>query len=92
MLIVIEITVYLLFFFSSIVDNLVNQKVLTRYLTRVGLNVDIAVHGGECIDLFFKYPRDHYSLILCDLFMPVKGKRSFFFIKMNLNLTKNMNA
>ncbi|KAI8885290.1 hypothetical protein K501DRAFT_284371 [Backusella circina FSU 941] len=53
-------------------DNLVNQKVLTRYLTRVGLNVDIAVHGGECIDLFFKYPRDHYSLILCDLFMPVK--------------------
>ncbi|RCH92500.1 hypothetical protein CU097_007528 [Rhizopus azygosporus] len=53
-------------------DNLVNQKVLTRYLTRVGLNVDIAVHGQECIDLFLKHPKSHYDLILCDLFMPVK--------------------
>ncbi|KAK4514915.1 uncharacterized protein ATC70_002522 [Mucor velutinosus] len=53
-------------------DNLVNQKVLTRYLTRVGLNVDIAVHGGECIELFHKHPKDYYCLILCDLFMPVK--------------------
>ncbi|KAI7896111.1 succinate dehydrogenase iron-sulfur subunit, partial [Mucor mucedo] len=53
-------------------DNLVNQKVLTRYLGRVGLDVDIAVHGGECIDMFLKHPRDYYCLILCDLFMPVK--------------------
>lgn len=51
-----------------------NQKVLTRYLTRVGLNVDVAVHGGECIELFHKHPKDYYCLILCDLFMPVKGK------------------
>lgn len=51
-----------------------NQKVLTRYLTRVGLSVDIAVHGQECIDLFLKHPKSHYDLILCDLFMPVKGK------------------
>ncbi|KAG1305030.1 hypothetical protein G6F64_008709 [Rhizopus arrhizus] len=28
-------------------DNLVNQKVLTKYLARVGLSVDVAVHGGE---------------------------------------------
>lgn len=41
---------------------------------RVGLNVDMAVHGGECIDLFHKHPKDYYCLILCDLFMPVKGK------------------
>ncbi|KAI9365774.1 hypothetical protein BD770DRAFT_423662 [Pilaira anomala] len=53
-------------------DNLVNQKVLTRYLARVGLEVDVAVHGGECIDMFLNHPRDYYCLILCDLFMPVK--------------------
>ncbi|KAI8642129.1 hypothetical protein BD408DRAFT_443799 [Parasitella parasitica] len=53
-------------------DNLVNQKVLTRYLLRVGLSVDVAVHGGECIELFHKHPKDYYCLILCDLFMPVK--------------------
>lgn len=56
------------------IDNLVNQKVLTRYLGRVGLDVDVAVHGGECIDMFLKHPQDYYCLILCDLFMPVKGK------------------
>jgi hypothetical protein len=54
-------------------DNLVNQKVLTRYLTRVGLAVDVAVHGGECIEMLFKQPKDYYCMILCDLFMPVKG-------------------
>ncbi|KAI9484104.1 MAG: succinate dehydrogenase iron-sulfur subunit, partial [Benjaminiella poitrasii] len=53
-------------------DNLVNQKVLTKYLTRVGLTVDVAIHGGECIELFHKHPKDYYCLILCDLFMPVK--------------------
>lgn len=53
-------------------DNLVNQKVLTRYLTRVGLQVEVAEHGGECIDMFLNHPKDYYNLILCDLFMPVK--------------------
>ncbi|OBZ87070.1 Peroxide stress-activated histidine kinase mak1 [Choanephora cucurbitarum] len=53
-------------------DNLVNQKVLTRYLTRVGLSVDVATHGQECLDLYHKHPKDYYCLILCDLFMPVK--------------------
>ncbi|CAO3697251.1 unnamed protein product [Rhizopus stolonifer] len=53
-------------------DNLVNQKVLKKYLSRVGLAVDVAFHGGECTDLFFSHPKEHYSLILCDLFMPVK--------------------
>ncbi|EIE80047.1 succinate dehydrogenase [ubiquinone] iron-sulfur subunit [Rhizopus delemar RA 99-880] len=53
-------------------DNLVNQKVLTRYLARVGLSVDVAVHGGECIELYMKHPKNYYHLILCDLFMPVK--------------------
>ncbi|KAG0172676.1 hypothetical protein DFQ28_009656 [Apophysomyces sp. BC1034] len=53
-------------------DNPVNQKVLTRYLVRVGLNVDIAGDGEECVKAFFSNPPNYYSLILCDLFMPVK--------------------
>jgi CheY-like chemotaxis protein len=58
------------------VDNLVNQKVLTRYLIRVGLLVDVANDGEECVTYFKKNPPGYYSLILCDLFMPVKGKQS----------------
>ncbi|KAI9246532.1 hypothetical protein BY458DRAFT_77041 [Sporodiniella umbellata] len=53
-------------------DNLVNQKVLKKYLQRVGLDVDVAIHGEECTDLFFNNPKGYYNLILCDLFMPVK--------------------
>lgn len=57
-------------------DNLVNQKVLTRYLTRVGLEVEVAGDGEEFVKEFLSHPPNYYSLILCDLFMPVKGKRS----------------
>ncbi|KAG2219117.1 hypothetical protein INT45_009784 [Circinella minor] len=53
-------------------DNLVNQKVLTRYLERVGLNVEVASDGDECVKLFHSRPSGYFSLILCDLFMPVK--------------------
>ncbi|KAI8070952.1 hypothetical protein BC940DRAFT_294837 [Gongronella butleri] len=53
-------------------DNLVNQKVLTRYLLRVGLDVEVANDGEECVQRFLEKPHGYYSLILCDLFMPVK--------------------
>ncbi|KAI8379499.1 uncharacterized protein BYT42DRAFT_514840 [Radiomyces spectabilis] len=53
-------------------DNLVNQKVLTRYLARVGLEADVAADGKQGLDMFLAHPHDYYSLILCDLFMPVK--------------------
>ncbi|KAI7872546.1 hypothetical protein BDF14DRAFT_1754573 [Spinellus fusiger] len=53
-------------------DNPVNQKVLTRYLVRVGLQVDVACDGEVCTQLFYSHPHTYYSLILCDLFMPVK--------------------
>ncbi|KAI8331742.1 hypothetical protein BC941DRAFT_496382 [Chlamydoabsidia padenii] len=53
-------------------DNLVNQKVLTRYLLRVGLVVDVANDGEEFVNYFTKKPYGYYSLVLCDLFMPVK--------------------
>ena len=53
-----------------------NQKVLTRYLERVGLNVEVASDGDECVKLFHSRPPGYFSLILCDLFMPVKGNIS----------------
>ncbi|CAG8530718.1 5363_t:CDS:10 [Acaulospora morrowiae] len=53
-------------------DNEVNQKVMTKYLTKVGLGVEIANNGEECLKKFYSHPHSYYSLILCDLFMPVK--------------------
>lgn len=45
-------------------DNPVNQKVLTKYLTKVGVGVDIAVDGMDCTDMVFSKPYGYYSLIL----------------------------
>ncbi|KAL1841046.1 hypothetical protein VTJ49DRAFT_7477 [Mycothermus thermophilus] len=54
-------------------DNPVNQKVLLKYLQRVGLEVEVAADGVECTDMVFeKGDRGYYSLILCDLHMPRK--------------------
>lgn len=53
-------------------DNPVNQKVLTKYLGKIGVEVDIAVDGVECTDKVLSKPHRHYSLILCDLHMPRK--------------------
>ncbi|KEZ43061.1 Hsp90-like protein [Scedosporium apiospermum] len=53
-------------------DNPVNQKVLTKYLKKVGVGVDIATDGLDCVDMVFSRPYGYYSLILCDLHMPRK--------------------
>ncbi|KAG2172948.1 hypothetical protein INT44_004689 [Umbelopsis vinacea] len=53
-------------------DNLVNQKVMVRYLVRVGLEVDVVSDGCQCVDTVLSRPHNYYALILCDLFMPVK--------------------
>uniref|UniRef100_A0A8H7NL15 Response regulatory domain-containing protein n=1 Tax=Bionectria ochroleuca TaxID=29856 RepID=A0A8H7NL15_BIOOC len=53
-------------------DNPVNQKVLMKYLKKIGVDVDIAVDGVECIEMVMSRPQRHYSLILCDLHMPRK--------------------
>lgn len=45
-------------------DNPVNQKVLLKYLKKIGVDVDIAVDGVECIDQVLSKPHKHYSLIL----------------------------
>ncbi|EWC46116.1 hypothetical protein DRE_04690 [Drechslerella stenobrocha 248] len=53
-------------------DNLVNQKVLLRFLGRVGLAVETAADGEECVDKVLERGVGYYSLILCDLHMPRK--------------------
>lgn len=45
-------------------DNLVNQKVLTKYLEKVGLEVDLAKDGVECTDKVFAHRHGYFSLIL----------------------------
>ncbi|KAM0272379.1 hypothetical protein ACHAPA_002129 [Fusarium lateritium] len=53
-------------------DNPVNQKVLMKYLKKIGVDVEIAVDGAECTNMVLSKPHKHYSLILCDLHMPRK--------------------
>ncbi|KAK6515724.1 hypothetical protein TWF281_004315 [Arthrobotrys megalospora] len=53
-------------------DNLVNQKVLLRFLGRVGVEVETAADGEECVGKVLERGVGWYSLILCDLHMPRK--------------------
>ncbi|KAH7012633.1 uncharacterized protein B0I36DRAFT_399411 [Microdochium trichocladiopsis] len=53
-------------------DNPVNQKVLVRYLKKVGIDAEIAADGVECTEKVFSHGSGYYSLILCDLHMPRK--------------------
>ena len=48
-------------------DNLVNQKVLLKYLSKVGIDVDLAFDGVECTEKVFTQPHSFYSLILVSL-------------------------
>lgn len=45
-------------------DNPVNQKVLVRYLMKVGIDAEIAADGVECTEKVFAQPPNYYSLIL----------------------------
>jgi PAS domain S-box-containing protein len=48
-------------------DNLVNQKVLLKFLSKVGIHVEKAMDGVECTETVFAKPHDFYSLILVRL-------------------------
>jgi two-component system, sensor histidine kinase and response regulator len=49
-------------------DNLVNQKVATRFLERLGCKVKVAHNGAQAVDIC---AREAFDLILMDLQMPV---------------------
>lgn len=48
-------------------DNKINQKVLTKYLEKIGVEVEIAEDGIECTEFLFSKPHNYYSLILVGL-------------------------
>ena len=48
-------------------DNIINQKVTAQFLTKWGLNVTIANHGKEAVELVLQ---KNFNLILMDLNMP----------------------
>ncbi|CRK37607.1 hypothetical protein BN1708_020308, partial [Verticillium longisporum] len=45
-------------------DNSVNQKVLQKYLEKVGVEVEVAADGVECTDMVLARGHEYYSLIL----------------------------
>jgi signal transduction histidine kinase/CheY-like chemotaxis protein len=49
-------------------DSILIQKTTTRALTQEGYQVDIAKHGGECLEMIQK---KRYDFILMDINMPV---------------------
>ncbi|KAI9784397.1 MAG: hypothetical protein M1816_000868 [Peltula sp. TS41687] len=53
-------------------DNPTNQKVLGMFLHKVGVDVEIAADGVECIQKIFSNGHKYYSIVLCDLQMPNK--------------------
>ena len=54
-------------------DSDTNRKVIQRYLSKVDLVNEHATNGQECTDLVFSRPHGFYSLIICDIQMPVKN-------------------
>lgn len=45
-------------------DNKINQKVLMKFLEKIGVEVEIAEDGVECTDTVLSKPHEYYSLIL----------------------------
>lgn len=54
-------------------DSDVNRMVIQRYLKKVSLANDSAKNGQECVDMVQSGGQGHYSLIICDIQMPVKN-------------------
>ncbi|KEF60490.1 uncharacterized protein A1O9_02051 [Exophiala aquamarina CBS 119918] len=54
-------------------DSDVNRMVIQRYLKKVALANESAKNGQECVDMVQKGGHDYYSLIICDIQMPVKN-------------------
>ncbi|KAF2031453.1 hypothetical protein EK21DRAFT_99625 [Setomelanomma holmii] len=51
-------------------DNVINQKVLRRHLTRSDCVVEVANHGVAALDALCK-PDAHFDIVLMDMHMPV---------------------
>lgn len=54
-------------------DNLVNQKVMSRFFAKAGLLCEIAADGEDCVSKMYTKGWGYYDLVLCDLDMPRKN-------------------
>jgi CheY-like chemotaxis protein len=54
-------------------DSDVNRMVIQRYLKKVALANDSAKDGQECVDMVLSKGPGYYSLIICDIQMPIKN-------------------
>lgn len=61
-------------------DNLTNQKVLRKYLDKIGMEVELAMDGVECTDKVFSKPHDYYSIILVDSLLLVLTSTANIFL------------
>ncbi|KAM5443883.1 hypothetical protein MferCBS31731_001129 [Microsporum ferrugineum] len=54
-------------------DDETNRTVMLKYLDKVKLVSETAGNGQECVDMVFSKDPGYYSLIICDIQMPVKN-------------------
>ncbi|EGC43684.1 histidine kinase [Histoplasma capsulatum var. duboisii H88] len=54
-------------------DDETNRTVMLKYLDKVKLASETAGNGQECIDMVFSKEPGYYSLIICDIQMPIKN-------------------
>ncbi|KAK2747640.1 hypothetical protein FQN55_004809 [Onygenales sp. PD_40] len=54
-------------------DDETNRTVMLKYLEKVRLVSETAGNGQECVDMVFSKEPGYYSLIICDIQMPVKN-------------------
>lgn len=54
-------------------DSDVNRMVIQRYLKKVALTNECAKNGQECVDMVTGKGLGYYSMIICDIQMPIKN-------------------
>ncbi|OKL60428.1 hypothetical protein UA08_03992 [Talaromyces atroroseus] len=54
-------------------DDETNRGVMLKYLDKVKVVSETAGHGQECLDMVFSHEPGYYSLIICDIQMPIKN-------------------
>jgi signal transduction histidine kinase/CheY-like chemotaxis protein len=59
-------------------DNPVNQKVLLKYLSKIGIEVELAQDGVQCTEKVFAQPHESYSLILVCLSWLLSSHFNFY--------------
>ncbi|KAJ5674084.1 hypothetical protein N7462_009523 [Penicillium macrosclerotiorum] len=54
-------------------DDETNRDVMLKYLDKIKLMSETASNGQECTDMVFSKEPGYYSLIICDIQMPIKN-------------------